>query len=408
MELSIQLHKPHSKQAAFKRSHAKRKVVCAGRRVGKTTLFSDVAVEAMLAGKRVLEAAPTADQTDAFWEGCVRALSEPIAAGIVYKNESQRLLRMGEGRIRAKTAWNADTLRGDHADLLLLDEYSIMDPDTWTAVGAPMLLDNNGDAAFAFTPRRKNHAFHAYQRAVADDSGRWEAWHFTSLDNPYLSQEALAEITQDMTAEMYRQEILAEFLEGEGAVFRNIGACLAAPLQPALAEHIGHRVVVGCDWAKQADFSAFSVVCTECRCEIARDRFNQIDYHVQVQRLKALCDRWQPALVLVESNSIGEPILEQVQRLGLPARGFETTAVSKPPLIQSLRLALEREECQWQADPIWTGELEAYEETVSATTGRSSYSAPAGLHDDTVMARALAWQAVTQQARMWRGRSYQG
>jgi hypothetical protein len=73
---------------------------------------------------------------------------------------------------------------------------------------------------------------------------------------------------------------------------------------------------------------------------------------------------------------------------------FETTATSKPPLIESLVLAFEREECQWQADPIWTGELEAYEAKYSATTGRPSYSAPEGLHDDTVIARALAWQAA--------------
>jgi len=86
-------------------------------------------------------------------------------------------------------------------------------------------------------------------------------------------------------------------------------------------------------------------------------------------------------------------VLEMLQRLGLPVRGFETTASSKPPLIESLALAFEREECRWQADPVWTGELEAYERKVSATTGRSQYSAPEGGHDDTVMARALAWQA---------------
>ena len=78
-DLTIRLHKPHAKQLAFKRSPAKRKVIVAGRRGGKTTGVSDVAVEAMLAGRRVLEAAPTADQTNAFWESCKAALSEAIA-----------------------------------------------------------------------------------------------------------------------------------------------------------------------------------------------------------------------------------------------------------------------------------------------------------------------------------------
>ena len=41
-----------------------------------------------------------------------------------------------------------------------------------------------------------------------------------------------------------------------------------------------------------------------------------------------------------------------------------------------------------------TLELEAYEGKVRGPKGRSAYSEPEGLHDDTVMARALANQAL--------------
>lgn len=354
-----------------------------------------LAVESILQGRKVLEAAPTADQTSVFWRECKKALAEPIAAGIIYKNETERVLEMAltGGRIRTKTAWDADSLRGDHADLLILDEYSIMKPDTWTEVGAPMLLDNNGDAVFIFTPKRKNHAYRVFSQAVADDSGRWEAFRFTSHDNPYLSSEALAEITADMTDEAYRQEILAEFLESDGAVFRNLDACMNAPAATP-GEHAGHRIVVGCDWAKQSDYTCFSVGCIDCRMEVDRDRFNKIDYAFQVQRLKAKCDMWRPMAVLTELNSIGQPIFEQLQRMRLPVVGFETTASSKPPLIENLALAIERAEWQFQGDPVWTNELEAYERKVSASTGRSTYGAPEGMNDDTVIARALMlWQS---------------
>lgn len=394
MDLKIWLHKPHAKQQAFKASKAKRRVIVAGRRAGKTVGVADLAVEALLAGRRVLEAAPTQDQTNTFWDVCKRALAEPIAARVIYKNETERLLELpGRGRIRAKTAWDADTLRGDYADLLILDEYSLMDPSTWEEVGAPMLLDNDGDAVFIGTPKRRNHFFHLYQRAVADTSGRWEAWHFTSYDNPYLSAQALAEITQDMTEEAYRQEILAEFLESEGAVFRNLAACMTAPGNELPESHRGHMIVAGVDWGKQQDFTAISVVCATCRRELARDRFNQIDYAFQRARLQALWERWNIGYINAEANAMGEPVIEQLQRDGLPVHGFTTTAATKPPLIESLALALERGECRWIADPIWTGELEAYERRVNQT-GRSTYSAPQGMHDDTVMARALAWWPI--------------
>jgi hypothetical protein len=77
----------------------------------------------------------------------------------------------------------------------------------------------------------------------------------------------------------------------------------------------------------------------------------------------------------------------------MPVQPFQTTASSKPPLIENLALAFERAEWQFQADTIWTAELEAYERIVSPTTGRSQYSAPEGMHDDTVIARALMVRA---------------
>jgi len=270
-----------------------------------------------------------------------------------------------------------------------------MKPDVWDEVGAPMLLDNGGDAIFIFTPKRKNHAHAAYVRAQGDDTGRWQAWHFTSHDNPHLNKAALEEITQDMTEDAYRQEILAEFLDNEGAVFRNIAACMFAPAGAQPDDHKNHRIVFGVDWGKQSDYTAVSVGCADCKVEVARDRFNQIDYVFQRGRLMVIAEKWKPARVLAESNAMGTPIIEMLLRDGLPVMAFDTTPSSKPPLIENLALVFEREEFQYIDDPVWRGELEAYERKISPVTGRSQYSAPEGVHDDTVIARALMTRAAT-------------
>jgi hypothetical protein len=162
-----------------------------------------------------------------------------------------------------------------------------------------------------------------------------------------------------------------------------------APLQPNLKDHEGHYTIAGVDWGKQQDFTAISIGCKDCHQELARDRFNKIDYHYQWKRTEALFRTWDVKMGLIEQNSVGEPGLEALRRAGLPVRGFQTTASSKPQLIENLGLVLEKEEWQFQADPIWTAELEAYERKVSVTTGRSQYSAPEGMNDDTVIARAL-------------------
>ncbi len=310
---------------------------------------------------------------------------------VAKKWENDRIIEMGQGHIQAQTAFDADTLRGDWADLLLLDEYSFMDESAWTVVGAPMLLDKDGDALFAFTPNRRNHAFRLYNQAITDNRGIWAAFHGTSYDNPYLTPKALADITADMTEDMIRQEIMAEFLEDQGAVFRNIVACMDAP-ETTPEAHKGHRIVAGLDWGKQNDSTATSIGCVDCKMEIARDRFNQIDYQFQYKRIAELWKAWGVGSAMVELNSIGEPGFEALQRAELPVIGFETTASSKPPLIENLALIFERAEWQFQADRLWTAELEAYERKVSPNTGRSQYDSPEGIHNDTVIARALmAW-----------------
>src|SRR3990167_6579638 len=261
-EYKIHLPKKyHPKQMEVIQSPAKRKVIVAGRRGGKTRTVGDLAIRYFLDGKRVLEAAPKFDQTTVFWRYVKNALREPISAGVMKKNESTRTIEMNGNWLRAMTAWDADTLRSDAADLLILDEFSLMKHSACDEVGAPMLMDTNGDAVFIFTPQRKNHAFQIYARAIGNTSGRWAAWHFTSMDNPFLSKAALAEIASDMTEEAYRQEILAEFLDNEGAVFRNIAACMGAPLHLTPESHAGHKKVMGLDWGKHHDFTALSAGC---------------------------------------------------------------------------------------------------------------------------------------------------
>src|SRR5689334_20817640 len=110
-EYRVRLKKAHPQQKAFLKSKAKRKIIRAGRRSGKTTGAAIYAITAFLQGKRVLYAAPTNDQLQHFWKEVKMALAQLIDAGIFIKNESEHIIERPdtEQRIRAKTAWNADT-----------------------------------------------------------------------------------------------------------------------------------------------------------------------------------------------------------------------------------------------------------------------------------------------------------
>jgi hypothetical protein len=238
VSLEVRLPAPHAKQELFIHSKKKRRIIKAGRRGGKTVGVGIYAVEQFCEGHRVLYGVPVSDQLERFWQGVVTALSQGIEDGLLVKNETEHVIewnpsiirklkpelqkRYLNNRIRAKTCWNADTLRGDYADCLILDEFQLMDESAWELVGSAMLIDNAGDAVFCYTPpslhsrsvskaKDKLHARKLYAKAEHDPD--WLALHFTSYDNPYLSQEGLAQITKDMTALGRRQEILAEEMD---------------------------------------------------------------------------------------------------------------------------------------------------------------------------------------------------
>lgn len=343
-ELVVRLPNPHPKQIDFLRHPAKRKVVRAGRRSGKTVGMAIHAVESFLAGGRVLYAAPTADQLNTFWRHVRNALYAPIEAGIYYKNESDHVIELphSEQRIKAKTAFNADTLRGDYADLLILDEWQLMNEDAWGVVGAPMLLDNNGDAVFVYTPpsarsagmskaHDKRHAAKLYKAAQADTSGRWAAFSFTSHDNPHANQTALAEISRDMTALAYRQEIMAEDVdEIPGALWtRAILDAERVQMRPVL-----YRIVVAIDPAVSAHASS-----NETGIIVAGVDERGHGYILEDASVRATPDgwaaaaiaayaRWEADLIVAESNQGGD-MVESTLRMVDPNVPVELVRASR-------------------------------------------------------------------------------
>lgn len=375
-------------------------VLSMGRRFGKTLFGLNRAKQMLRRGQPVGWFAPTYKLMLEVWLDARRQMRDEIASA----NKTEMRLELHNGAVLDMwTLDNPDAGRGRKYARVIIDEAAMVKNlmSAWQASIRPTLTDLKGDAWFLSTPKGRNAFWHLYQLGLDSTQIDWMAWQMPTAANPYLDAAEIEAARQMLPELTFEQEYLAVFLESEGAVFRNIPACMKAP-ETTPAEHAGHTIVAGVDWAKQRDFTAFSLGCLNCRCEVARDRFNQIDYVFQRARLQSMCELWKPTAILTETNSIGTPIFEELERSNLPVVAFETTASSKPPLIENLALTLERTEWQFQADATWTAELEGYERKVSPVTGRSSYSAPEDGHDDTVMARALmVWQAMNMpQASM--------
>ena len=109
-------------------------------------------------------------------------------------------------------------------------------------------------------------------------------------------------------------------------------------------------------------------------------------------RIHAVYQRFGVQTIVIEDNSIGQPVIDHLRGRGMRIVPFHTSATTKAPLIQGLQAAFEHGEIRILNEPVQVGELQAYEG--KRTASGMSYSAPSGMHDDTVMALALAWFAV--------------
>ena len=93
--------------------------------------------------------------------------------------------------------------------------------------------------------------------------------------------------------------------------------------------------------------------------------------------------------MLVDSTGVGDVVYERLVRAGLHVTPFQITGVTKPELIDTLSVRCDKKELTLLDEPVQKAELKAYAYELTKG-GRLRTNAPAGLHDDTVIAVALA------------------
>lgn len=373
-----------AQQVIFQRP-ARFVVLDCGRRFGKTSLGKRLAVEYMIRqGKPVAYFGPTYKNVAEFWR-TLKSTMQPVQAD---RSEQEKYLRVVTGG--TLECWSLDTLeslRGRKYALAIIDEAALVrDADYFDAIIRPTLADYRGGALFLSTPRGRNHFWRMYQQGVQKFDGEWASFQFPTSANPHIDPAEIESARRQIPDRLFRQEYLAEFLDDGGGVFRGVRECVAGEMRDD-PQH-GRAYVIGVDLAKQSDYTVMAVMDVEAQALVWYERFNQIDYTLQLARLGALAQRYAPQSIVIERNT-GEMFIEQAQRQGLPVVAFQTTASSKQMLIDSLALAFEQRAIRIPNDETLIGELEAYEmERLPGGTFR--YSAPDGQHDDTVMATALA------------------
>ena len=187
------------------------KIVAAGRRTGKSRLAAwMLIINALQTDKgHVFYVAPTQGQArDIMWNTLLD-LGGPVVASSHVNNMQIKLIN--GATISLKGADRPETMRGVSLKFLVLDEYADMKPSVWETVLRPALADQKGEAMFIGTPLGRNHFYELFKYGELSDDPTYQAWHFTSYDNPLLDPEEIDTAKKSMSSYAFRQEFMASF-----------------------------------------------------------------------------------------------------------------------------------------------------------------------------------------------------
>lgn len=400
--LTLHNFTPHTGQQRIIEGAAMRNVACMGRRFGKTHLMTEIIINGRLrgalgAGKPTAWYAPN----DSYFQNVFKGIARQYGSVI------KRAVSSPRPYIEFKTGGSIDfwTLenfmscgRGNFYARVVVDEaaHARHLKEAWENTIEYTLADLNGDAWFISTPYGRNFFWELWQNGEQGKDG-WASFTAPSMDNPHLPPRWMEEKRKTSPERVFAQEVLAQFLQDGAGVFRRVTDAIDLALgeDPYTARDTqnGDSFVIGVDWGRHNDFTVFATVNAKTGALVAVDRFTDIDYAVQLQRLQALHQRFPRAPILAESNSMGGPLIEQLQRMRLPVQSFHTSAASKTQAIEALALAFENGALRIPPVKWLVDELLAFDQE-RLPSGAMRYGAPRGGHDDGVMALAIGYSGV--------------
>ncbi len=296
------------------------------------------------------------------------------------------------------SAEKPENLEGFQYERILLNEagLSLKRPSLWLNTILPMTKGPTNQTRIVGTPKGRNQFWDLFLCGIQHIPG-YESFSFTAYDSPYWDPKELDAIKSTVPLNVWNQEYMAMFLENNAGVFRNIRSCIKtiAMLQAGIS---GHKYAIGIDLAKHTDFTVIVVVDVQTNELVYFDRFNQIDWVFQKQKIIDVWQRFNQAQTMIDSTGIGDPIFDDLYRvMNDKLHGYKITNATKKELIEGLSLAVQGTQLYYPSIEMLISELESYEYEISRS-GNVTYSAPEGLHDDCVIALALAWQLLKPEA----------
>lgn len=323
---------------------------------------------------------------DAVWRDPNMLFNIVPPSFIKKRNETDLLLEMVNGSlIQLQSADNPASLLGSNPVGAVLDEFAQMNYEVWSRVLEPIVRANNGWVWFVGTPQGKNHLWKHYQMGLKENPEWWSSL-MTADKSGIIEPKQLANAKESMTASLFSQEMMCNFLENEGTVFRGVREASCAHPLPPQTEHL---YVAGVDLAKVTDWTVISIFDRRTNHQVYQDRFQTIEYPFQKKRIIEIMRAYNNARVIIDATGVGDPVADDLARSGLSIEPIKITPTFKKEMIEKLSIWIEQKRCAIIPLDESFREYDNFSYTIGAS-GTIRYQAREGEHDDIVTSHALA------------------
>lgn len=277
-----------------------------------------------------------------------------------------------------------DSVRGNSINYLWVDEAAFIQDDVFNGAIRPIVIAVGKVILLTSTPNGRGNFF--YEIFHSDYS---KSITFPSVTSPLIKQEDLDIARMSMPPDLYRQEYLAEFIEGRGTVFTNIDNC--ATIHEWIEPSPDRKYYAGIDWAKQIDKSVLTII-DDLGQVVYVQSINGIGYDEIINQFSVILKKYNP-ITGVETNGIGDPLFEQLQKVYGNIEAFNMSNSTKENIVT---LAIKDFNTKSVKIPTKILCETLYNELMIFTfeylpvTRTIRYTHPPGMHDDNVISFCIA------------------
>ena len=220
MEVTIP-YEPRPLQEKIHNELKRFNVICCHRRFGKTVFAINhlIMTACEIRNARLAYIAPTYRQGKAVAYDYLKEYTDPLMKLGGKRHETELKVDLWNGsRIQIFGSDNPDALRGLGFDGVVMDEFALMAPRTWTEVVRPAVSDKLGYVIFIGTPMGHNQFWDVYDLAKRI-GGDWYAKLYRASETEIIPAEELKSARETMPHDQFEQEYECSFQAAVSGAF---------------------------------------------------------------------------------------------------------------------------------------------------------------------------------------------